>query len=138
MARDVAIRFNGAVDTVFDFSRAVEGKAAEEQRYLINLATSVGTDGIYPDKGTELLEQSMGGLIVDYNGASHLGNFASLDTRLFMEDLGPEERIDSDDAIYGVSVSPVSYGQDTRTLHYTVQFTFNDGTETSEDVTIKA
>ncbi|MCQ2172157.1 MAG: hypothetical protein MJZ17_05335 [Bacteroidales bacterium] len=132
--QDLAIRFNGDGDTVFDFDRMVEGKAAEEQRFLINVATSRNTVDLYEDKGTEMMEMALSGAVSDYNTAAHAGNFAALDTLLFIGAVSDDERMNSDDYVAEASISPMEYSLGA--LHYTVQLTFNDGTSTSEDVTI--
>lgn len=136
--KDIAVRFNGVPDTVFDFGRMVEGKAAEEQRYIINMATGAGTDRIYPDRGTDLLADTSGSVVFDENGAAHIGNFAALDTTLFMEQVSTEERMASNDAIYVTSVTPVSYSNEKRILHLAVKFVFNDESETSLDLNLES
>lgn len=136
MARDIAIRFDGVSGTVFDFDRDVSGKGAEEQRYIINTATDKGSDRLYPSRGTDLMDGVLHGMVVDYNSAAHLGNFAALDTTSFMGAVGPSSRMLHDDAVYLMSVVPLSYTNSSRLLNYTVSFTFRDGSATSTSVTI--
>lgn len=133
--RDIAIRFDGDGDTVFDFGRIVEGKAAEEQRFLINAATSKMSVDLYgEDKGTDILAMSLSGSVADYNTAAHAGNFAALDTLLFLGKVSDDDRMDSDEYIAEAAISPMEYSSGA--VHYIVQFTFNDGTSTSENVDI--
>lgn len=136
MARDIAIRFDGVSDTVFDFGREVSGKEAEEQRYLINIATDRDEDNLYPDKGTDMMSGVLQGLVIDYNSASHLGNFAALDTTSFMGSIGPSDRILGDDAVYVMAVTPLSYSPNEKLLNFSVVFTFRDGNSTSTSVTV--
>lgn len=64
------------------------------QNGLVNLATVVGTDEMYPAKGTELYLPSTIGSVTKYEDAYHQSNFAALDTVSFLQ------ATDYEDVIY--------------------------------------
>lgn len=85
--KDIAIVFNGPYGNTFiNLNDSVEGKNVTAQKVLVNLATIKGTDKLYPDKGTNLLKQCIGAVMVNENAAQHISNFAALDTLYFINE----------------------------------------------------
>lgn len=68
---------------VFDFTETVDDFAAVAQAAIVTLATLEGSDQIYPDKGTILLQQASQGRLYTPNEMQHGINFAALDTFFF-------------------------------------------------------
>lgn len=61
----------------------VEGVECIKQNALVNLLTAVGSDRVYPDRGTRLFAAGTQGIIHDVRSAQHEANFAALDTLTF-------------------------------------------------------
>lgn len=137
MARDVALDMNGEAGASFDFSRSVEGKSAEEQRYLVELSTAKTDLDLYSNKGTDLPGSAASSAMIDRNQASHLGNFAALDAYTFMQEVTFDtSRKEAPYAVTRLDVKPVSYTAATRVLNFVVTMLFADETSTSADVNI--
>lgn len=86
----------GENGVTYDFTTPVEGFEATVQNALVNLGTQVGTDRMFPDRGTDLLKTGLSGAIVDLNTAGHASSLAALDTLFFSrtwEQAGVEEKL---------------------------------------------
>lgn len=136
--KDIRIRFDGS-KSVFDFNTPVEGKDLSKQKVFLNLATEQGSDPLYPDRGTELLSQAIGGVMISNTEAQHCGNFAALDTEIFLANTEyPDvaaDRTQSGDLIADIHVALKTLDPDTQAVTFTVAFTFQDGTTTDETAT---
>lgn len=136
--RDIRIRFNGSDATRLDLHDTVEGKSLYEQKYLLNTAVTKGTDPIYPDRGTDMLRQSIGGTIVDTNEAMHTGNFAAVDTLYFCSYEEHPEVYNLDEYVQAYQLIPAAYDNATRTLSFRAVFLFKDGTSTDSTFSISS
>ncbi len=134
--KDIRIKFEGSDGTQLVLDKTVEGKSLLEQKYLMNTATTQGTDKIYPNRGTKLLQQAIGGTIVDWNAAMHTGNFAAIDTSYFCTYEEHPAIYNSDIYVSNYQLVPAIYDNTTRTLSFRASFTFNDGTSTSNNFSI--
>ena len=124
--KGIKIFFDGKDNTVFDFRSSVTGKELLAQQVLVNIATDAGSDPLYPTRGTTLHRDSINGLTINKVEAQHTGNFAALDTLMFVSSTMQEaEPAVTRDAR---SVIPKTCDHSTRTLSYEVQMTFSDGT----------
>lgn len=126
--KDFRVIFNGDKDTLIDLGSAVEGRTCEEQRVLINLATGTETCPLYPERGTDLLEATSSTGVIGTNEAQHIGNFAALDTTMFIDSYDSFERRSEPDSVESIKLTPKEYLQPSRILVYDVELTFNDGT----------
>jgi hypothetical protein len=78
----ISINFlNGNI--FIDTDKKVEGFNATVQNALVNIGTRRGTDRIYPEKGTEILQNAVQGKIVGLNVANHEAQLAAIDTLFF-------------------------------------------------------
>lgn len=134
--KDVRIRFNGENDTVFDWSFPVEGKAMYAQKCLINLATEKGSDPLYSNRGTDLHRSAIGGSLLSNNAIAHAGNFAALNTVMFVNGEDYAAVSGSPDLVHGCAMQPVLLDKNSSTLTYKVTFRFADGAETNSDFTV--
>lgn len=131
--QDIRIQFYGEKGTCFKFKEKVEGKKLYKQKYLINTATSKNTDKIFPDRGTNMLAQAMGGIAMTQNGAYHIGNFAATDTIYFCsyEEIPSEYK--SSSYVESYTLYPKYYNNATNSLYFLATFIFKDDeTETEE------
>lgn len=83
--RDIRIVFNGDNGRTFiDLNKSVSGKLLTAQKCLINIPTLRGSDALYPDKGTTLLQECIGATLVNTTAVTHVANYAALDTLYFI------------------------------------------------------
>jgi hypothetical protein len=82
--RGVKIDFTGAAP-VFDFSNTVQDFNTTVQNSMVNLATQIGSDTLYPDKGTNLLMDAVQGLMINQQWANNSANFAAIKTIVFSQ-----------------------------------------------------
>lgn len=136
MRRDIRVSFNGSANTRLVLNEAVSGKNLYEQKYLINTATSNGTDRIYPDRGTNLLKSAIGGCMVDENETMHAGNFAALDTLFFCSYEEHRDVFESEEYVQEYNINLVKYDNDTHSLVFRAVLLFKDGTSTNDSFNI--
>lgn len=136
MMKDFRIHFDGGEDTVFDFRTPVEGKDMYIQKMLINIATEKGSDPLYPDRGTNLVSDAVGGLVVNGQAAAHSGNFAALSTNLFVNREDYAATAGSPDRIKSCRLSPAGIDSENGSVSYKAVFAFNDGTSTTETISV--
>lgn len=153
--KDLRILFNGGDDTRIMFDASVDGKSCIEQQVLVNLVTEQGSDPLYEDRGTTLLEDSINGLAYDTNEAKHVANFASIDTLFFInaqharlrdslqaaedaledEDTEAEEDEEDDEAsevtLSDVDIDLINYSADKGAMELSVAIKFSDDTSTN-------
>ena len=86
---------------------SVTGFATVAQNGMVNIATSRGSDKVYPSRGTALYAQGVLGDLTTYKSAYHASNFAALDTLLFALDSNYED--DTDERLKSVKLLPVTY-----------------------------
>jgi len=68
-----------------DFSSAIHGFDADVQNAMVNIATRVGSDRLFKDRGTKLMVDAVQGRMVNLTWANHQANFAALSTLLFSQ-----------------------------------------------------
>lgn len=134
--RDLRIQFNGEDGTRLLLDETVEGKLLLQQKYLINTATTAGSDKIYPDRGTNLLIGAIGGVIIDSNAAAHLGNFAALNTIHFCSYEEHPDVYRQPGYIIQYDLTPLEYDNSSNILSFAAKFSFNDDTETEDVVRV--
>lgn len=134
--RDVRIQFNGDKGTIFRCDEEVAGKSTYEQKYLINSATSKGTDPIFPDRGTDLLKGAIGGSVINFSSAFHLGNFAAVDTLYFCSFEENADEFNSEEYVDAFTLLPTEYDNSTRTLTFKATFSFKDGTSNEKELNV--
>lgn len=62
--------------------------SATVQNAIVNLGTRLGSDPIYPERGTNLFNDALGGRMVNEAWANHSANFAALRTLAFIQNTG--------------------------------------------------
>lgn len=131
--KGIRIHFDGQDNTVFDFRSAATDKELLAQQVLINIATTAGSDPVFPDRGTTLHQDAINGLAVNKTEASHIGNFAALDTKLFLRSTGAatEDGV----TVARLNVDPINYDILSNKISYEVQIVFSDGTSNPTSVT---
>lgn len=127
--KDIRINFWGGNSTIA-LTEEVEGKNLYEQKALVNIVTEQGSDTLYPDRGTTMLRDSIQGKVFSYSGATHVGNFAALDTLFFITGNEYEDVKDSDteNLITDMDVIIKDYNNTNGTLSANVRFQFRDET----------
>lgn len=137
--KDLKIKFDGD-ESIIDLSSSVEGKSSTQQKYLVNIVTEQGSDPLYDDRGTTLLQDSINGLAYNTVSATHVANFATLDTNYFFDSISyfsasgntyttSTTNLDPD-GVSTLTILPLYVNIFNSTLDLSVKFTFNDNTET--------
>lgn len=134
--RDIKVQFDGQNNTRLLLNESVEGKMLTQQKYLINVGTSIGTDKIYNDRGTEFLPRIVAGSIVDSNAAWHAGNFAAVATLYFCSYHEHPDIYKEDSYVQTFTIEPIDFNNKTQMLQFKAKFLFKDGTETSDNVAL--
>lgn len=88
--RSVRIDFTGEKPRL-DFDYVVAGFLATVQNSLVNLGTELGSDRLYPSRGTNLLQDAVSGKMINQRTAEHSANFAALKTLTFIQETGDQE-----------------------------------------------
>lgn len=127
--KDLKFILDGDKSTI-DLNSAVEDKNLYEQKALVNMVTVKGSDPIYPDRGTDLLQDAIYGKVYSRTGTIHVGNFAALDTIYFIRSTDPEDIYGESFTIRDINVEGLSYTNTTNTLNLAVQLIYTDGTST--------
>lgn len=84
----------------------VEDFDATVQNVAVNIVTTVGSDGIFPDRGTGLFKQALRGIIMNINEAHRVSTEARLDTLFFIRKHDPAD----EEIKLGIcSLSPIEY-----------------------------
>lgn len=130
----VAIDFYGGYKTRINFTKRVEGKALQEQKYLTNVATLHGTDPIFPLRGTKLLDSAIGGALVAVTGLTDA--FAAVDTLYFCNYEESPAMYNSPDNIQYFSLSPSAYNDSINSIGFTANFVFADQTSNSTLISV--
>jgi len=80
--RGVRIDFNNGS---FDFNAPARDFETAVQNALVNVATDLGSDPLYPDRGTNLLLDGVSGRLINNAWANHSANFAAVQTLVFCQ-----------------------------------------------------
>jgi hypothetical protein len=102
-------------ETVQDFNALV-------QNCLVNIATSQGSDLVYPEKGTELLKDGVLGFLTNTGAVVASSSFASTDTLFFIRQTDYE---DTEESIEEILLEPVNF--EVNFLELQSQFTSTQG-----------
>ncbi len=105
------------------------------QKAMVDLATEQGTDPLWPERGTTMLAEAIGGTIISTTSAQHTGNFAAAEVLMFRSAMNYQD-IKSDTAqrrhlINSISVDLRDIDVEKQQLMYDVEFIFNDKTKTT-------
>jgi hypothetical protein len=84
----LALEF-GPDGIVLQPQQPVDGLRAQVQAALLNLACERGSDPVYGERGTELMERAARDGVWSPARAQHLTNFAAVDTLFFLRDSEP-------------------------------------------------
>lgn len=125
--RAIKIQYDGGNNTKICFTEETSGKLLQIQKYLLNVATTAGTDFIFPDRGTALMETGLQGALVSQTSIDD--GFAAVDTLYFCNYEEYPEVFKSDDNVEFFALEPVEYQHQTRSLSFAAEFTFRDKTE---------
>lgn len=120
--KGIRLHMNGDADTLFDFRSPVEGKEHYSQKMLVNLATEKGSDPIFEERGTDILAEAIGGVIIDTATAKHLGNFAALDSVIFVTGGAYSDLKSDEEAVKDMVVDCSVTIRDVDTLNQTASF----------------
>lgn len=135
--KDLKIILNGDKTTI-DLNAVVEDKNLYEQKVLVNMVTVKGSDHMYEDRGTDLLQDAIYGKVYNQASAIHAGNFAALDTIFFIRSTDPEDVAGSDFTVTDINVTGISYINSTNTLNLSVQVIYEDTTQTETVAEVSA
>lgn len=69
----------------FDFSGVATGLEATLQNALVNIGTQLGSDPVYPERGTDLVRDGARGRLMTSMWATHSVNFATMQTLSFLQ-----------------------------------------------------
>lgn len=131
--RDIAIDFKGMCS--LDPVREVVDRNATGQKCLVVALTVRGTDTLYPEKGTDLIDDFVGTNIVDTEVSLHMLNFAALDTFYFINDTDGLEP-DAYEGLEEYDLDVLSYDARTATAVLASTVHFPDGSHTTTPINI--
>jgi hypothetical protein len=118
----VRLNFYGAAP-VFDFATPVVNFDATVQNAMVNLGTDLGSDPIFKDRGTYLLQDAVKGRMVNLQWANHTANFAAMRTTAFCK------AYDTANNLYGLQSLNLSASTfNTYRLRFDLTATCVDGT----------
>ena len=83
MSKSVAIKFLPGGGAQLDFQTEVSGFLNEVQGALVNVLQDTGKDKLFGNRGTRLFRTALDGGIFNIRSASHVANFAAVDTLFF-------------------------------------------------------
>lgn len=127
--KDVKIIFSGDSSTI-NLTEEVRDKNLYEQKVLVNMVTEKGSDAIHPDRGTDLLADSIRGKVYSRSGTIHVGNFAALDTIYFIRNSEPIDEKGKPYTLQDINVTGISYDNADNVLNLSVQVIYMDDTTT--------
>jgi len=115
-----------------NINETVDGYVSVIQSISMAIATTKGSDKIYPDKGTVIFESALKGKLVDEQSAQHESTFAGLQTLFFLQRV----KTDSTKSISDLSlVSQILSGQ---MLDIKGNVIFADGDELNLELALAA
>ena len=135
--KDIKIILNGDASTI-DLNSMVEDKLLYEQKALVNMVTTKGSDPVFEARGTDLLIDAIRGKAYSRSGIIHIGNFAALDTIYFIHNTDAEDIADAAYTIDDINVTGISYNNVDNVLNLSVQVIYTDGTSTETVADIPA
>lgn len=132
--RAIRIQYDGNDNTRILWDKDTEGKLLMTQKYLMNVATDKSSDAIFPERGTNLMSQALGGAFLITPATT--GTFASVDTLYFCNYEESATVFDSNDNVSNFSLTSASYDNMTSSVDMAASFTFKDGTTYNTTLTI--
>ena len=111
---------------VINTTSTVDGLDATIQNALVNVATRIKSDAVFPNKCTSLLLKALAGKIVGINDAIHESQIAAIDTLFFSRDYDIKEPTTT--RLGDIKMEPVTY--DGKFLFITAAFTDQAKTRT--------
>ena len=78
----VKLNFSTDVPSL-DFTQTVTQFDATVQNAMVNLGTLLGSDSLFPDRGTYLLNDAVSGGMINLQWANNFANFAAVRTMVF-------------------------------------------------------
>ncbi len=136
--RSINVIFSGESGTLIDWTHSVRDRQTVEQKYLMNIATEKESDPIFPDRGTDLLAQAIGGVVIDVASAQMIGTFAATDTIYFCSWEEAPSVYEADYYPTSAELIPTEYTNYGRTLNFELILTFRDGTTTETTTAISS
>lgn len=134
--RDIKIVMNGNDGSFIDLTQDVSGKDLYNQKALVNIVTARGSDPLFEERGTDIMQKCLSGNIYDNNGLRHLGNFAALDTMFFVLENEYAVVNTSPDKIKKISIYPYTVDLLTSRVTFKATIEFADGTTIRETTSI--
>lgn len=83
MSRGLKIEFVKGGEVRLALTGEAAGFDAVVQNCTMNFLVAQGSDPLFPNRGTDLLQRGLSGSLFSQQGARHAGNFASIDTLFF-------------------------------------------------------
>ena len=130
--KDIKVIFDGPYgNTRLDLLNQVEGKDLTVQKVLINIPTYKGSDKLYPNKGTSILQQFLGAVVVNKNAAQHIANFAALDTIYFINETDGLD-VDDPEGLANLDLELFDYNAMTGVVRLSSVVYYPDNTKTEK------
>jgi hypothetical protein len=99
MKKGVSLGFSDTGKISINFLESVEGFEATIQNTIVNIATEVGSDVVFSNKGTLLRHKLLiGGMF--HSNASHICNYAMIETQNFINTNNTDSEAISDAALH--------------------------------------
>lgn len=125
---------NGAGDTYIDLTKSVDKHHTLAQQCLLLSVNVLGSDRLFPEKGTNLQAGVHNINLINNNYVQHLCNFAALNILSFLKEYttyteGDVEVSDVDMAL----INMTEYGESAK---FSQKVIFSDGTSTNDVISV--
>jgi hypothetical protein len=84
MRKGFTVDFTTAGGPVLDLAKVREDIGCHAQNAMVVLATSLGSDPVYPEKGTDMMKHALYGMFSTVEQTQHELNFAAVDAMFFV------------------------------------------------------
>lgn len=125
---------NGAEDTYIDLTKSVDKHHTLAQSCLLLSVNVLGSDKLFPEKGTNLQAGVHNINLINNNYVSHLCNFAALNILNFLKEYTTytdDDVVVSDVGMYIIDMA--EYGESAR---FSQKVVFSDGTSTQDVISV--
>ena len=125
---------NGAEDTYIDLTKSVDKHHTLAQSCLLLSINVLGSDRLFPEKGTNLQAGVHNINLINNNYVYHLCNFAALNILDFLREY--TTYTDDDILVSDVDMSVIDMAEYGESVKFAQKVVFSDGTSTEDVISV--
>lgn len=125
---------NGAEDTYIDLTKSVDKHHTLAQSCLLLSINVLGSDRLFPEKGTNLQAGVHNINLIDNNYVYHLCNFAALNILNFLREY--TTYADDDVVVSDVDMTVIDMAEYGESVKLSQKVVFSDGTSTDDVISV--